>query len=121
MQMKNNHTSNTEELQTERLKKEWQRISDGFRAAVKYLDCHVDDVLQTANVIAVAECALAAVSDWSFVRVLSPVANELAEMTVYGYAEYLDQARAMILEGKDIPDVLQHFDMKLYDMKNGRK
>ena len=121
MQMKNNHTSDMDELQTERLKKEWQRISDGFRAAVKNIDCLVDGALETLHITSVAECDLAAVSNWSFVRVLSPVANELAEMTVYGYAEYLDQARAMILEGKDIPDVLCYFDMMLYNLKQGGK
>lgn len=103
------------------IEKEFQRISDSFRAALQNIDCLVDGALETLKITSEAECALAAVSNWKFVWVLSPVANELAELTVYGYAEYLHQARAMILEGKDIPDVLHHFDMKLYDMKNGRK
>ena len=103
------------------IEKEFQRISDSFRAAVENIGCLMDGALETLHITSAAECSLAAVSNWSFVRVLSPVANELAEMTVYGYAEYLDQARAMILEGKDIPDVLCYFDMMLYNLKQGGK
>lgn len=108
-------------LQKKRLEQACQRISDGFCAAVKALGGFVDGGLITMTEIAEAENALAAVSNHDLVFVLRPVAKELSELTVYRYVDILDQAREMILEGKDIPDVLCHFDMMLYDLKYGRK
>ena len=108
-------------LQKKRLEDACQRISDNFLAAAKAFDGFVNGRLKTMTEIAEAENALAAVSNYDLVFVLRPVAKELSELTVHRYVDILDQAREMILEGKDIPDVLWHFDLMLYDLKHGRK
>lgn len=87
----------------------------------KSLDGFVNGALKTMSEVAEAENALAAVSNYDLVHALRPVAQDLSELTVYRYVDILDQAKGMILEGKDIPDVLWHFDMMLYDLKHGRK
>ena len=110
-----------DKLKTERLAKACQRISDSFCAAIKDIGGFVNGGLITMTEIAEAENALAAVSNYDVVFVLRPVTKELSELTVYRYVDYLDQAREMILEGKDIPYVLFFFDMILYDLKHGRK
>lgn len=110
-----------DELQTKRLVEACQRISDSFCDAVKAIGGFVNGGLITMTEIAEAENALAAVSNYDVVFVLRPVAKELSELTVHRYVDILDQAKRMILEGKDIPDVLCHFDMMLYDLKHGRK
>ena len=108
-------------LQKKRLEQACQRISDSFRAAIKDLCGFVDGGLIAMTEIVEAENALAAVANYDFVFVFSPVAKELSELTVYRYIDILAQAREMLLEGKDIPDVLCHFDMMLYNLKYGRK
>lgn len=104
-------------LQKKRLAKAVQRISDSFSAATKAIDV----ALKTMTEIVEAENALAAVSNCDLVHALRPVAQELSELTEKRYIDILDQAKGLILEGKDIPDVLWHFDRMLYDLKYGRK
>lgn len=107
-----------DELQMKRLGEACQRISDSFCAA----SC---GALKTAAKVAEAENDLAAVSSYDLVHALRPVAWELSRMFMQPnsdtYVDTFHQAKRMILEGKDIPDVLHHFDMKLYDLKYGRK
>lgn len=89
--------------------------------AIKSVDRMLMESLKTMSEIAEAENALAAVSNYDVVFVLRPVAQELSELTGNRYIDILDQAKEMLLEAKDIPDVLRHFDMMLYDLKHGRK
>lgn len=81
----------------------------------------VNGSLKTINEISVAENTLAAVANYDLVYALRPVAQELSERTGNRYVDIFDQAKKMVLEGKDIPDVLCHFDRMLYDLKHGRK
>lgn len=108
-------------LQKKRLENALQRISGGFRDAAKNFDNLVIGMTQGMLEIAEAENALAAVSNYDLVFVLRPVAKELSELTGKRYIDILDQARGMILEGREIPDVLWHFDIMLNDLKHGRK
>lgn len=104
--------------QMKRLAKACKRISDGFIAA----SC---GVLETAAKVAKAENDLAVVANYDLVHALRPVAREISAMFMQPnsdtYVDIFDQASRMILEGKDIPDVLYHFDTMLYDLKHGRK
>ena len=108
-------------LQKKKLDTAFEKIGDVARAAAKQLDIFAGEYLKTMTEIAEAENALAAFSNYDLVHALRPVAQELSELTVHRYVDILDQAKGMILEGKDIPDVLHHFDMMLYDLKYGRK
>ena len=108
-------------LQKKKLDTAFKKMGEVICAAAKSLDIFAGEYLKTATEIMEHENALAAVSNYDLVLVLRPVAQELSELTVHRYVDILDQAREMILEGKDIPDVLCHFDMMLYDLKHGRK
>ena len=100
-----------------RLEAALKRFSDSFRASFTALDVYAEALRETKE----AENALAAVSNYDVVFVLRPVAKELSEFTVHRYVDILYQARGMLLDGEEIPDVLCHFDMMLYNLKQGRK
>lgn len=84
--------------------------------AAKAFDNCVKESLKAASENLEAENSLAAVSNYDFVLVLRPVASELSAWTETPYADYMDQARRMILEGKEQADVLWHFDSMLRDL-----
>jgi glycerate-2-kinase len=84
--------------------------------AIKIVDRMLTESLKTMSEVAEAENALAAVSSYDLVHALRPVAQELSEWTGKRYVDYLDQAREMILDGKDQADVLWHFDSILRDL-----
>lgn len=105
----------------EALEEAVMKCGNAFRKAAKALEGFANGALKTITEIAEAENALAAVSDYDVVFALHPVAKELSELTGKRYIDILDQARGMILEGNEIPDVLRHFDIMLDDLKNGKK
>ena len=84
--------------------------------SLKSFDRMLTESLKTMSEIAEAENALAAVSSYDLVHAMRPVAQELSEWTGKRYVDYLDQAKKMILEGKDQADVLWHFDSMLRDL-----
>lgn len=108
-------------LQKKKLDTAFEKIGDAVRAAAKQLDIFAGEALKTATEIMEHENALAAAGNYDIVWALRPVARELSELTGDRYIDYLDQAREMLLQGKDRADVLYHFDMMLYDMKQGKK
>ena len=111
----------TDNLQKKRLEAAMKQCGKAFCEAGKALDRFVNGALKTMTEVLEAENALAAVSNYDLVHALRPVARDLSELTGKRYVDILDQAKGMLLEGKDIPDVLHHFDWMLYDLKHGRK
>lgn len=63
------------------------------------------------------ENALAVAGNYDVVFALRPVAKELSQLTGNTYVNYLDRAKEMLLEGKDIPEVLCYFDVMLHELK----
>lgn len=110
-----------DKLQKKKLDTAFKKIGDAICAAAKQLDIFAGEYLKTMTEIMEAENALAAAGNYDIMWALRPVAQELSELTGKRYIDILDQANGMLLEGKDIPDVLCHFDMMLYDLKHGRK
>lgn len=114
-----------DELQKKKLDTAFEKIGVVVRAAAKQLDIIATESLKTSAKVAEAENALATVANYDLVHALRPVAREISAMfmqpNVDTYVDIFDQASRMILEGKDIPDVLCHFDMMLCDLKHGRK
>lgn len=108
-------------LQKKKLETAMKQCGKALLEAGKTLDGFVNGALKTMTEVLEAENALAAVSNYDLVRALRPVAQDLSELTGKRYIDIFDQAKGMILEGKDIPDVLWHFDMMLYDLKHSRK
>lgn len=64
-----------------------------------------------------SENELAKFSNMDFVTVLRPVLKELSSMEVEPfsgvYKSYLDEAKMMVLEGRELADVLNYYDMRL--------
>ena len=64
-----------------------------------------------------SENELAKFSSMDFVTVLRPVLRELSSMKVepfsVAYKSYLDDAKLLVLEGWDLSDVLNYYDMRL--------
>ena len=83
---------------------------------IGHLDRMLTEPLKTMTEIAEAENALAAASSYDLVHALRPVVQELSEWTGKRCVDYLDQAKEMILEGKDQADVLWHFDSMFRDL-----
>ena len=110
-----------DKLQKMKLDTAFKKVGDVVRAAAKQLDIFAGEYLKTATEIMEHESALATAGNYDIVWVLRPVAQELSELTGNRYIDYLDQAREMLIQGKDMAYVLYHFDMMLYDMKQGRK
>lgn len=111
-------------LQKLKLRMAMKKAGDASLLAAKAI-CEIGvltkGALKTLHEITEAENDLAAVSSYDLVHALRPVAQELYEWTGVRYVDRLDQAKKMILEGKEIPDVLYHFDMMLYDLKEGKR
>jgi hypothetical protein len=106
-------------LQKLKLRRAMKKAGDAGKIAceyIKHLDRMLAESLKTMSEIAEAENALSAVAGYDLVHALRPVAQELSEWTGKRYVDYLDQARKMILEGKDQADVLWHFDSMLRDL-----
>lgn len=68
-----------------------------------------------------AENELAACSNYYFVDALRPVSQELTELTGRTYKSYLAEAQELLMQGAEMADVLNYFDAKLYELKEGRK
>ena len=114
-----------DELQKKKLDTAFEKVGIAVRAAAKQLDVITGEYLKTAATVAKAENDLAVVANYDLVHALRPVARKISAMFMQPnsktYVEIFEQASRMILEGKDIPDVLCHFDMMLDDLKHGRK
>lgn len=108
-------------LQKKKLEGALKICGKALLEAGKALDAFVNGTLKTMTEILEAENALAAVANYDLVHALRPVARDLSELTGSRYIDIFDQAKEMIVEGKDIPDVLWNFEMMLYDLKHGRK
>jgi hypothetical protein len=105
-----------QKLKSRRAMKKAGNAGKAVCEAIKSVDRMLMESLKTMSEVAEAENALAAVSSYDLVHALRPVAQELSEWTGKRYVDYLDQARNMILEGKDQDDVLWHFDSILRDL-----
>lgn len=64
-----------------------------------------------------SENELAKFSSMDFVTVLRPVLRELSSMEVEPFSDvyksYLDDAKLLVLEGWELSDVLNYYDMRL--------
>lgn len=89
---------------------------------VKMIRCCIDDFrikLETMPETLEAENELNALVDCDFFFVLKPVLKDLSTYTGKPYMDYLEEAKEMILEGKEVADVFYHYDMLLYDAEEG--
>lgn len=100
-------------------------ISSQLGSLIKYMPHYYGQRLDEITHIFEAENELAKVSSMNFVCAIRPVLRELSctriEPFSIVYKKYLEEVMCKILEGKDLPDILDMYDVKLLEMRGNNK
>lgn len=107
------------------IKNKLYELESQLVSLVKYVPRYYGQRLEEITHIFEAENELAQVSNMEFVFAIRPVLRELSYMEIEPfsivYKDYIEKVKLDILEGQELVDILNKYDIKLFEMKGGKK
>lgn len=106
------------------IKNKLHEVASQLVSLVKYVPRYYGQRLEEITHILEAENELARVSNTEFVFAIRPVLRELSYMKIepfsIAYKYYIEKVKLDILKGQELVDILNKYDIKLFEMKGGK-
>jgi len=106
------------------IKNKLSEVTSQLVSLIKYVPRYYGQRLEEITHICEVENKLAKVSNMDFVFAIRPVLRELSYMEIEPfsvvYKDYIEKVKLDILDGKELVDVLNIYDRKLFEMKGGK-